>query len=223
MEPGFLIHNPPQIKGVVFDMYLSAGWYRYGNKIFTIDFFTENEKIYHVYWLRYNIQKLKFSESYQKIIKRNKRFNYKITSFKNSQELESLHGLYFENIDFTTTASIEELMEDVTNSVYNSMLIEIRDDNKLIGAGIFDYGNNCIAGIKNFFHPEYKKFSLGKYLMLLKCQYCLDKNIDWYYPGYFAPGHKKFDYKLTIDNDATEVCLIENRQWVSYRDFILKG
>ena len=223
MEPGFLIHCPPQIKGDVFDMYLSAGWYRYGNKIFTIDFFTENEKIYQVYWLRYNIPKLKLSESYQKILNKNKRFSYKIIPFQNTSELEALHAVYFENIDFVTTSSIEELMEDVTGAIYNSMLIEIRDDNKLIAAGIFDYGNNSIAGIKNIFHPDYKKYSLGKYLMILKCQYCAQHNIEWYYPGYFAPGYKKFDYKLTIDAEATEVCLIENRQWVSYRDFSLMG
>ena len=223
MEPGFLIHCPPQIKGEVLDMYLSAGWYRYGNKIFTIDFFTENEKLYQVYWLRYNVLKLKLSDSNQKILNKNKLFNYKIIPFQNSIELEALHSLYLEKIDFVTISSIEELMEDVNGSVYNSMLIEIRDENKLIGAGIFDYGKNSIAGIKNIFHPEYKKYSLGKYLMLLKYQYCLQKKIKWYYPGYFAPGHKKFDYKLTIDADATEVCLIDNRQWVSYRDFSLMG
>jgi len=223
MEPGFLIHCPPQIKGEVFDMYLSAGWYRYGNKIFTIDFFTENEKLYQVYWLRYNVLKLKLSDSNQKILNKNKLFNYKIIPFQNSIELEALHSLYLEKIDFVTISSIEELMEDVNGSVYNSMLIEIRDENKLIGVGIFDYGKNSIAGIKNIFHPEYKKYSLGKYLMLLKYQYCLQQNIKWYYPGYFAPGHKKFDYKLTIDADATEVCLIDNRQWVSYRDFSLMG
>ena len=223
MEPGFLIHCPPQIKGEVFDMYLSAGWYRYGNKIFTIDFFTENEKLYQVYWLRYNVLKLKLSDSNQKILNKNKLFNYKIIPFQNSIELEALHSLYLEKIDFVTISSIEELMEDVAGSVYNSMLIEIRDENKLIGAGIFDYGKNSIAGIKNIFHPEYKKYSIGKYLMLLKYQYCLQQNIKWYYPGYFAPGHKKFDYKLAIDADATEVCLIDNRQWVSYRDFSLMG
>jgi len=223
MEPGFLIHCPPQIKGEVLDMYLSAGWYRYGNKIFTIDFFTENEKLYQVYWLRYNVLKLKLSDSNQKILNKNKLFNYKIIPFQNSIELEALHSLYLEKIDFVTISSIEELMEDINGSVYNYMLIEIREENKLIGAGIFDYGKNSIAGIKNIFHPEYKKYSLGKYLMLLKYQYCLQKNIKWYYPGYFAPGHKKFDYKLTIDADATEVCLIDNRQWVSYRDFSLMG
>jgi arginine-tRNA-protein transferase len=223
MELGFLIHCPPQIKGEVLDMYLSAGWYRFGNKIFTIDFFTENEKLYQVYWLRYNVLKLKLSDSNQKILNKNKLFNYKIIPFQNSIELEALHSLYLEKIDFVTISSIEELMEDINGSVYNSMLIEIRDENKLIGAGIFDFGNNSIAGIKNIFHPDYKKYSLGKYLMLLKYQYCLQQNIKWYYPGYFAPGHKKFDYKLTIDADATEVCLIDNRQWVSYRDFSLMG
>ena len=39
MEFNFLIHSPLQIKNGLLDFYLEAGWYRYGNKIFTIDFF----------------------------------------------------------------------------------------------------------------------------------------------------------------------------------------
>jgi len=223
MDAGFLIHNPPHIKGSVLDKYLAAGWYRFGNKIFTIDCFTEKETVFPVYWLRYNIQNLKWGKGEEKIFKKNKKFTVIIKPFENSDELERLHDLYFENIDFVTTSTIAELLEDLTRSVYNTMLIEIRDQGKLIAAGIFDYGSNSIAGIKNIFHPDYKKYSLGKYLMLLKCDYCKQQNLIWYYPGYFAPGYKKFDYKLSIDPDATEVCLPENRQWVSYRDFILMG
>ncbi len=223
MEFNFLIHSPLQIKNGLLDFYLEAGWYRYGNKIFTIDFFEENENLYRVFWLRYNISKLKLSETNEKIIRKNKRFTFKIKPFQNSELLEALHAMYFKDIDFITATTIDELMEDVNGNVFNSMMIEISDKEKLIAVGIFDYGNNSIAGIKNIFHPEYKKYSLGKYLMILKCQYCLENNIDWYYPGYFAPGHKKFDYKLTLDMEATEVCVGENRQWVAYRDFISNG
>jgi arginine-tRNA-protein transferase len=223
MEFNFFIHSHLQIKNGLLDFYLAAGWYRYGNKIFTIDFFEENENLYRVFWLRYNISKLKLSEKNEKIIRKNKRFSFKIKPFQNSKSLEALHDMYLKDIDFIAATTIEELMEDLKGNVFNSMMIEIRDEEKLIAVGIFDYGNNSIAGIKNIFHPEYKKFSLGKYLMILKCQYCSANNIDWYYPGYIAPGHKKFDYKLTVDKEATEVCFGENRQWVAYRDFISNG
>lgn len=219
MEPGFLIHHPSQIKGNLLDKYLSAGWYRYGNKIFTIDFFSEKEILYPVFWLRYNVERFKLTGTSKEIIRKNRKFNVTISSFKNSEELEELHDLYFESIDFTTTSTIQELMEDVENNVYDSMLIEIRDNEKLIAAGIFDCGQNSIAGIKNIFNPEYKKYSLGKYLMLLKMQYCIDNKLNWYYPGYFAPGYKKFDYKLKLDPLATELCLTANRKWIPYSEF----
>lgn len=223
MDSGFLIHTPPHLKGNILDMYLAAGWYRFGNKIFTIDYFTENEEIYLVYWLRYNIQKFTWSKSSKKLLNKNKQFSVIIKPFENTEELERLHSHYFENIDFVTTSTIEELLEDTSGRFYNTMLIEIRDAGRLIAAGIFDHGSNSIAGIKNIFHPDYKKYSLGKYLMLVKCDYCIREKLLWYYPGYFAPGYKKFDYKLSIDPEATEVCLTDTRKWISYREFVSIG
>ena len=220
MEEKFFIHQLPFIKGVILDKYLEAGWYRIGGNIFTTDSFEEFDIIYRVFWLRYKVRDIVLGKHSKGIIKKNKNFVVNIVPFKNNNELESLHDLYFEKIDFLTSFTINELLEDVDNLVYDSFLIEIRDNEKLIAAGVFDKGQDSIAGIKNIYHPEYLQYSLGKYLMLIKLQYCLQNNVEWYYPGYIAPGHKKFDYKLFIDKDATEVFIPEIKNWISYKKFI---
>jgi arginine-tRNA-protein transferase len=113
-------------------------------------------------------------------------------------------------------------MVDTSNILFDSKLIEVRDGGKLIAAGIFDQGSATIAGIKNIYHPEYKKYSLGKYMILLKYQYCLQQGIKWYYPGYFAPENPKFNYKIDFDKNATEVCLPpEKKQWIPLNDFVI--
>ncbi len=64
-------------------------------------------------------------------------------------------------------------------------------------------GKNYVAGIKNIYHPEYCKYSLGKCLMILTYRFCKVNNIEWYYPGYLVPGHTKFDYKLFTEEIAS--------------------
>lgn len=220
MEENFFIHRLPFIKGFVLDKYLEAGWYRIGSNIFTTDSFEDLDVLYKVYWLRYKVRDVMLDKKALSIIKKNKHFQVTISPFQNTDELERLHDLYFEKIDFLTSFTIKEVLEDVDNVVYESYLIEIRDNEKLIAAGIFDKGQNSIAGIKNIYHPEYLQYSLGKYLMLIKLQYCLQNNIEWYYPGYIAPGHKKFEYKLFVDKNATEVFIPEIKNWISYKSFI---
>ena len=216
MPENYLIQNLPSFKGETLDKYLAAGWYRYGAQIFTINSFTESETEYDVYWLRYNVEKITISKSSRELIKKNNHFEVAIRPFVLTREMEDLHNVYFNSIDFITSNTIHSLMEDIDSFIYDSYSIEIRDENKLIAVGIFDEGKNSIAGIKNFYDPEYKKFGLGKLLMLIKYQYCLTQKIQWYYPGYIAPGYRKFDYKLFMDKNATEVFLFEKQQWNSF-------
>lgn len=219
MNENFIFPRIPSIKGELLDEFLAAGWYRYGAQIFTINSFTERDIEHQVYWLRYNVNKIIINKSSSSLIKKNAGFEITVSPFVLTKEMEDLHEDYFNSINFITNPTIHSLLEDVHRNVYDTYSIEIRDEKKLIAVGIFDEGKNSIAGIKNLYCPQYKKFGLGKLLMLIKYQYCLNKQINWYYPGYFAPGYKKFDYKLFIDKRATEVYLFEKKQWITYELF----
>lgn len=209
-----------EMKGFKLDLFLNAGWYRVGHKMFTTNFIEDFGHVYPVYWLRYDVTRLSPEKSYQKLQKINKGFTVESKSFELTDELEELHSLYFMSIDFITTSSIRELMMDTSNVIFDSKIIEIRHNNTLIAAGIFDQGIDSIAGIKNIYHPDYKKYSLGKYLIWLKYQYCLHQGIQWYYPGYFAPQNPKFNYKVEFDKNGTEVLLtLGDRAWVPLSDF----
>lgn len=223
MKENIQIHRHPEIKGALLDSYLANGWYRYGSHIFTIDTFSENGTIYPVYWIRYSTSAVKLGNKHEKIIKRCSGFQVMIRPFALTEELEQLHDLYFLNIEFTTSVTIKELLEDTDNNIFDSYLIEIRDGEKLIAAGIFDGGKESIAGIKNFYHPDYKKYSLGKMLMLLKHRFCVRSGLTYYYPGYIAPGNPRFDYKMFLCPDATEVFDATTQSWVGYQHFVEKN
>ncbi len=89
----------------------------------------------------------------------------------------------------------------------------------MIAVGYFDKGNNSLAGILNFYHPEYKKYSLGKYLILNKIDFALENDIPFYYTGYISTFYTKFDYKLYPDVNAIEVYLPVEKEWQPYNQF----
>ena len=95
-------------------------------------------------------------------------------------------------------------------------MIEIRTGSNLIAVGYFDLGKNSITGILNFYDPDYKKYSLGKYLILQKIDYAAANSIAFYYTGYLSTAISKFDYKLFPDPGAIEVLLPVEKQWVPY-------
>jgi arginine-tRNA-protein transferase len=217
MDNSALVISNIVCKGHNLDSFLASGWYRYGSKIFT-QYYEKNEedKLCELFWLRYNIKKVKLSRSSKKILQRNSRYSITIKPFELTEELEVLHAMYRKQLVFSTPETIKQLLEDINNVVYDTRLIEVRDRTKLIAAGIFDVGMNSIAGIKNFFDPAYKKDTPGKNLMLLKHDYCFKNGYSWYYPGYIAPGNPRFDYKLFLDKSATEVFDKEDAVWKNY-------
>jgi arginine-tRNA-protein transferase len=125
--------------------------------------------------------------------------------------------MYRKHISFSAAESCEDyLHQRFLPNPFNSYMIEVRDGSTLIAVGYFDLGKNAIAGIINFYHPNYHKFSLGKFLMLQKINYALQNNIPYYYTGYISTAITKFDYKIFPDQEAIEVYLPADKKWINY-------
>jgi leucyl-tRNA---protein transferase len=218
------IHFPTALSGHELDEYLAKGWFRMGQTIFTTDLLPVNGNIHPVYWLRYVLQKVRYGKKQERLLAINKHFSVSLKPFLLSEELEYLYASYLAIIDFDAPPTVESfLLDGDNNSIYDTQLIEIRDAGRLIAAGIFDNGENSIAGIMNFYDPAYKAKSMGKYLMLLKINYAVAFGKLFYYPGYIAGGFSKFDYKLFPDPAAAEIFDSKQEQWISYDPASLSG
>jgi len=137
-----------------------------------------------------------------------------VRSFRFTAEYEELYTLYRQSISFDASLTLADLLLDESaHSVFDTQIVEVRDGEQLIAAGIFDQGTDSIAGIVNFYHPDYRKYSLGKYLMLLKLAHASQQQKTYYYPGYVVHGYPKFDYKLWACPAATEVFDYRTSQW----------
>ncbi len=208
------------IKGALLDHYLLYGWYRMGFLVFTTHYIsiTDDGKTHRVYWLRYKVQDINRSKTIANLEAINKHLSVTCQPFRLTEEIDALHKKYAANLKFSAATDLQQVLQDMNNDIYDSHIIEVRDNGKLIAGGIFDKGKDTIAGIINFYDPEYKKQSLGKFVILQKYKYCVDHAIAYYYPGYYMPDHPLFDYKLFLDKSAIEVYIPETNQWLPYNE-----
>jgi arginine-tRNA-protein transferase len=206
------------VKGTDLDNILSWGWYR---QAFTTHFVTlrPGAEALRVYWLRYHVNAINLSRKSRGILAAGKEFEVSYSPLLITQEIEDLHARYAASLDFEINSSLAESLMDPGNAVFDTYLVSVRHEGKLIAGGIFDKGRDSIAGIKNFYDPAYKKYSPGKFLMLQKYKYCLSNNISLYYPGYFMTENPVFDYKLFLDEAATEVFIPEVGGWATLAAF----
>lgn len=213
------IYYPEILSEEELDNFLEAGWYRIGPSLFTTNFILLNDYVHRVFWLRYELKNIAFTKSQERIINKNKQFNVSVKPMEITDEIEDLYAAYKRSVNFSGAISVYHWLygDRPPYNVFNTQLIEIRDKDKLIAVGIFDQGSESIAGIMNFYHPDYKRNSLGKYLMMFKIKLGLRRNFRWYYPGYIVYQKKEFDYKLSFNKNAVEVLIPEMKGWQLYQ------
>lgn len=182
------------------DHFLAKGWFRMGQSIFTSQFLCVKDEVYSTVWIRQPLENYTFKKRLRKLIRQNKdRFQLSLSKAFIDEETEALYSKHRNRFDSPTAFSLQEaLQEDRDINVFDTWKFEVRDAGKLIAASFFDEGATSIASITGIFDPDYHKFSLGLFTMLLEIEYAQMLHKRFYYPGYVVPGYATFDYKLRI-------------------------
>ncbi|WMJ74126.1 arginyl-tRNA--protein arginylyltransferase [Cytophagaceae bacterium ABcell3] len=200
------------------DSYLSQGWFRMYQYIFTCTYLPLNDQVYRVHWLRVVLDEFENSKTSKKLFKLNSKFSVSIQKTTVTPEKEALYHAYQNAIPFETAPSLDQLLyDDFDFDIFDTLEITVYDRNKLIAVGFFDMGKNSAAGITSFYDPAYKKYSLGKYLIYQKMLYCKKLQTKYFYLGYVAPGAKAFDYKLDIAKNALEYYDLSTQKWLDIK------
>ncbi len=200
MKPYYYSVSPDSIAGNELDQLLALGWYRMHQFLFTCSHIGMEEP-HRVHWLRYAISEITNHTSHRSIRKRNKNFHFTIENFTALRDDHiELHRRYRSSIDFEGALSIEDCLfgEGISGNIFNTKCISVFDHETLIAGGYFDLGDKASASILHFFDPQYRKYSLGKYLILLTIDYLKLHDFDFYYPGYVVEDVAKMNYKLFL-------------------------
>lgn len=199
-------YDPEMIDGMKLDLYLSMGYFRMQQTLFTCRYVHFDNVFSAVHWLRIDLKRAILGRKQRDLLKVRNKFTTDVKPFILTNEMEDLYGRYRNSINFDAPHSVEScLFDGFTMDAFDTYAVEIRDAGKLIAVGVFDNGCHTIAGIMNFYDPEYRKYSLGKTLMLLKMEAARHSQKAYYYPGYIASSYPKLDYKLFPCEAATEV------------------
>ncbi|GAA4351322.1 hypothetical protein GCM10023185_09870 [Hymenobacter saemangeumensis] len=205
------------IRGEALDFYLSRGYYRMQQNLFTCDFVPFDGRVYTAHWLRLNVAGVGWGAEQRRLLRRNAHLTTVIRPFRPNAGYEELYARYRQSISFDASPTVEEvLLGGEEHNAFNTQVMEVYEGPKLIAAGIFDYGARTLAGIVNFYDPAYRRHSLGKYLMLLKIEHARQLALDYYYPGYVLHDYPKFDYKLFPSLEAAEVYDSVRGRWLPF-------
>lgn len=202
------------------DNYLSKGWFRIRESIFTTSHLINHEQndLNRVWWLRYKLEEVTERKSHLTIIKKNEKYSYSISDFIDINESHTdLFKRYTKSISFETYDEIKEAIYGEGNhNPFKTKIIEVFDGQKLIAVGIFDIGKQSAQSILHFYDPDYSKYSLGKYLLLITVGYLQEHKFTYYYPGYIVCNRPCFDYKLFLGEDIAQYYDPSNADWLVY-------
>jgi leucyl-tRNA---protein transferase len=213
------VHNPRWL-----DDALRKGWFRMGQSVFTNQFITFDNKIYRTVWLRHCLQNYTSTKTINNLHKRNKNFRAEFTAYHVTEAHHQLFETYRNAMPFSTCESIPDLLFSFINAanedVFNTHQINLYDGDTLIGCSFFDFGFNSVEGISSFYNPAYAQYSIGRYLIYLQIEVCINNKIKYYYPGYFVPGYAHLDYKLAIGTHCLEFFENETASWKAIENYI---
>lgn len=183
------------------DRYLAAGWFRNSIMLFRSRLLCMEGDLFNVVNIRLPMTNYNISRSGKKLLRKNKRlFSYKIQRASidfDKEQLYEMHKPRFKGFIYNDLHQF--LYSDTISSVFHTYEIEVRnEDGELIALSYFDRGHNSIASLIGIYHPDYNKYSLGTFTMLLELEYALENNFKYYYPGYIFDKPSVFDYKLKL-------------------------
>jgi len=199
------------------DVYLAKGWFRMNQTIFTTHFLQFNNEYYAAVWLRVALDNYKPDSKHKAVLQRNKLFKTEIRKALITVQHEQLYNKYKTAVAFEAYSSLSQLLlNGYSENIYDTWQVDVYDNHKLIASGFFDLGHTAAEGIVCIYHPDYKKYSLGKYLIYTKMDYCRQQGLSYFYPGYTVPGYSAFDYKLELGKAAMQYYNAATTQWVPY-------
>jgi arginine-tRNA-protein transferase len=205
------------MSGHELDFWLSRGYFRMQQRLFTCQLLVFDDVFYTVHWLRIDIDNVTYGKDQLRLLRINEKFSVSVKPFVLSDEIESLYSEYRKSINFDAPESVEScLLGGAPYNAFDTYMVEVRDGYRLIAGGIFDNGSRSMAGIMNFYDPAYRKQSLGKFLILQKMKYAQSEHKAYYYPGYLVNNYPKFDYKLFACPTATEMFNSLDDEWVPF-------
>ncbi len=139
------------------------------------------------------------STSQRRVLRLNKKVYAIESSAKATTERFELFSLYQEYRHFggdMATMDYFDFQALIEETPVNTSIIDFYDEHEtLVGGCLVDTMEDGLSAVYSYFHPEYKKNSLGSYIILWLIERSRQLGLPYVYLGYWVKGSQKMAYK----------------------------
>ena len=104
----------------------------------------------------------------------------------------------------------ERYNEFMVESSIETVFIEYRLDEKLIGLSVCDLPDDGMSAVYTFFDPHMQNRSLGTFAIMTQLDYVRKMELDWLYLGYWIEDCRKMSYKTNFK----PIFGYQNKEWL---------
>jgi len=176
---------------------LQRGWRRFGYMFFV----PECKECDECKTLRIDIKNFRFSSSQRRVLNKNKDIKFYIQEPTVTYEHIDLFNTYHQ---YMTQKKGWEKNEVDIQEYYNAYVAGANNigkeilffkDNNLVAVALIDFFDDAISSVYCYYDPNYIKYSLGQFSILVQIQLAKEYNIPYVYLGYWIKDHFSLGYK----------------------------
>jgi arginine-tRNA-protein transferase len=201
------------------DRYLANGWRPLGQRIYISDFVQlELGDIFSVIPTRLPLATHQWRKGQRKLIRKNKaNFSWEIVPAKIDNAKLAVNERYLANHPTKSTDDLDIHLVHEGRNIFSTYECNIYLNDQLVAFSFFDLGETSAYSKAGIYDPAFHLHSLGLFSMYLEVEWCKEKGLEYYYPGYISPDNNLFDYKKRIG--PLEFWHMPKREWLSLADF----
>lgn len=149
---------------------------------------------------RINVTDFSLTKSQKRILSRNKHLKRKATSPWATEDQYDLFRRYLDTRHADggmADMDVFEFAAMIEETPIRSRVVEYTDEttNELIAVCLTDVLEDGVSMVYSFFSPDYKRNSLGTFLILDHIRIAMASGLPYVYLGYWVPGSDKMGYK----------------------------
>lgn len=201
------------------DRYLANGWRPLGQRIYISDFVQlELGEIFSVIPTRLPLADHQWRKGQRKLIRKNKTaFRWEIVPAKIDEAKLKVNNRYLAANPTKSTEDLDIHLVHEGRNIFSTYECNIYLNEELVAFSFFDIGETSAYSKAGIYDPQQHLHSLGLFSMYLEIEWCKEKGLEYYYPGYISPDNTLFDYKKRVG--ALEFWNMPCRKWVPLASF----
>jgi arginine-tRNA-protein transferase len=204
---------------VQLDEMLENGWFRNDLSVYSTCGRVVEDEFRPCLMLRIPLHNFTWKKRLRKLMSRNnKLFTPVFQPFTPRPEMDELWRLFKSKVHgWQNILPIKiHLLREQSPADFNTWELCIYHKNKMVAFSLFDRGLRGIASLEAAYAPEFSKYSLGLYTMLLEIEHGIQDNMSYYYPGFFPKNTRMFEYKLRPG--GAEFFRLRTLAWTRWED-----